>query len=341
MRRSRVSLLVKQAYSEGRRLIAPLLGFPGIQLTKSSIKLAQQNFGEHYKVIKAIVERFSPDIVFPLMDLSVEANALGRFTVFPKDEPAAVYDKDFRLEDLERLREIDISFDTRIIGYVETVKLMKLYLPPKIVRGAYVTGPFTLASLIMTSQNAINYILRSREAFRKVCDFAAEVISSYAKMLMAAGAQLICILDPAAVILSPSMFREFAAPFMSRIVESCEYNNVDTVYHVCGNSMHLIDAIVEAGAHGLSLDSKYAGVRIGHVIRRVPEDVVIMGNISPTVTMTYGRPEDVRREVLELLGEMEPYQNFILSTGCDLPQNAPLENIETLFETARAHRAKK
>ena len=67
---------VRKAYNEKRRLVVPLIGFPGLNITGCTIKLAQQNFGEHFKALKAIAETFKPDLIFPLMDLSVEANAL-------------------------------------------------------------------------------------------------------------------------------------------------------------------------------------------------------------------------------------------------------------------------
>lgn len=67
----------EQAHHEKRRLVAPLLGFPGLNMTGCTIKLAQQNYGEHYKVMKALHDTFHPDILLPLMDLAVEANALG------------------------------------------------------------------------------------------------------------------------------------------------------------------------------------------------------------------------------------------------------------------------
>jgi uroporphyrinogen decarboxylase len=37
---------------------------------------------------------------------------------------------------------------------------------------------------------------------------------------------------------------------------------------------------------------------------------------------------------------MDPYPNFILSTGCDLPQETPLENIRAFMETGRSHQIK-
>ena len=92
----------------------PCLVFRGVDLTGSNIKIAQQNYGEHYKVMRKLVEMFEPDLIFPLMDLSVEANALGRYTVFPKEESATVPKDRFSISDIEKLREINISFDSRI-----------------------------------------------------------------------------------------------------------------------------------------------------------------------------------------------------------------------------------
>jgi len=338
MKEKRLAVLAKQAYEEGKRIVAPLMGFPGVELTGSNIKLAQQNFGEHFKAVRKLVEMFSPDVVFPLMDLSVEANALGRFTIFPREETATVYEKEkFQFKDIEKLKEIDISFDTRLNGYVETAKLMKLELPPKIIRGAYVTGPFSLAALITGAHDAVISILKNPAEFHDLCDFVSSIIGEYARLLITAGAEVICVLEPTAVMLSPSQFKEFSASFVARITETCKHNGVDTIYHVCGNSMHLIDGMVESGIGGLSLDSKYVGVRLSEVARRVPDDVAVMGNVSPTVVMTYGKPDDVRREVIELLNEMKPYSNYIVSTGCDLPQKAPLTNISVFMETARTY----
>lgn len=44
------------ARKQGRRLVVPLVGFPGLNITNCTIKLAQQNYREHFKVMKAIKE---------------------------------------------------------------------------------------------------------------------------------------------------------------------------------------------------------------------------------------------------------------------------------------------
>lgn len=330
--------LTKEVFEQGKRFVAPLMGFPGVEIIGSNIKLAQQNCGEHYKAIKKLVDLFSPDIIFPLMDLSVEANALGRYTIFPKADSATVPKDEFRVEEIEELSEINISLDTRVIGYVETMKIMNVGLPREIIRGGYVTGPFTLSALIIGADEAVMSTLVNKDDLHKLCMLATEKIQEYIRLLISAGTEVVCILEPSAVLLGPKQFQEFSAYYVNQIAVTCKYNGVNSIYHTCGNTMHLIEKMVWSGVNGLSLDSKEAGVDLHKVIKDVPESVVVIGNINPTTTMLFGKPEDIKKEAIELMDAMKPYPNFILCTGCDLPQETPTENIYAFMEAGRDYK---
>jgi len=331
---------LKFANQNKKRLVVPLIGFPGLKLTNSTIKLAQQNYYEHFRVIKANVDAFHSDAVFPLMDLSVEANALGRYTIFPVNESATVVNEDFTIDDLEKIKDIDIRYDTRLLGYVETVKLMNIYLPKEILKGAYVTGPYTLAGLLLGATNAATYSITNTEFLSEVCEVVIEKILDYVRLLISAGAQIICVLEPSAVMLSPDAFDNFSKKYVKRISKLCEDTPISVVYHICGNSMHLIEKMCEADVNALSLDSEEANVDLVSAINRIPDDVIVIGNISPTGKILNGKPEDVKNEVQDLLNKMGPYSNFILSTGCDLPQEVPIENIKVFMETGRSYKIK-
>ena len=326
------------AQNEGLRLVAPLIGFPGLNITGCTIKLAQQNYGEHFKVVRAVAETFKPDVIFPLMDLAVEANALGRFTVFPQTDSATVPKAAFSIDELERGSQINIAFDTRLLGYVETMKLMSIGLPESILKGAYVTGPYSLAALLMGADEAAMACLLNQEELHTLCEFTTERIQEYARLLIAAGAQVICILEPSAVMLGPDQFGEFSAAYVRHIIESCKYAGVATIYHTCGNTMSLLGKMAESGVNAVSLDSQEAGVDLAAVAETLPADVVVMGNVNPTGSLLNGKPQDVEKEVSALLKRMGPYPNFVLSTGCDLPQETPLENIHTLMRVGRRYR---
>lgn len=331
-----LSELAHNAFDERRRLVAPLAGFPGVEMIGSNIKIAQQNYGEHYKAIRKLVDTFQPDLVFPLMDLAVEANALGRYTVFPKADSATVPKDQFSIQELDRLKQINITFDSRLMGYVEMMKLMSVTLPPGLLKGGYVVGPFTLAGLMMGAEDAVMSTVLNPETLHTLCHFTTERIQEYIQLLISAGADVICLLEPTAVMLSPEQFSEFSAIYIRHITTSFKYSGINFVYHTCGNTMHLAQKMARSGVDGLSLDSREVGVDLAAVARSVPEDVVVIGNINPATTMRFGSPADVRREVNALLGEMEGQPNFVLSTGCDLPQETPTANIREFMEAGRA-----
>ncbi len=329
---------VNEAYKERKRLVVPLIGFPGLNLTGCTVKLAQQNFGEHFKVIKAITETIKPDAVFPLMDLSVEANALGRFTVFPKEESATVVKDSFTDEDIQKVQKINIAFDTRLCGYIETLKLMSIGLSKTILKGAYVTGPYTLAALLMGAEEAALATIMQADELHNICRITTEKIQEYTRLLISSGAQIICVLEPSAVMLGPDQFEEFSSGYVKNICESYKYSDVSTIFHICGNSMHLIEKMAAAGVDALSLDSPETGVDLTEAACRVTSDILIIGNINPTGTILVGKPNDIKHDVIKLLKAMDSFPNFILSTGCDLPQDVPLENIKAFMEAGRNYK---
>jgi len=139
-------------------------------------------------------------------------------------------------------------------------------------------------------------------------------------------------------ILGPKEFGRFSGNYVHHIMESYKYSNVETIYHVCGNTMHLINEMTSIGVSGISLDSPETGVDMVKAAKMVPGNIVLIGNVNPTKILADGTVEEVKEATTELLENMRPYPNFILSTGCDLPPETPLENIKAFVEIGRNFR---
>jgi uroporphyrinogen decarboxylase len=331
------SLLARteSAHRKGQRILAPLIGLPGVRLAHTTVKLAQQNPSIHSRVLSSIVKTFAPDIVFPLMELAVEANALGWKTNFPVDEPPTVEKTPFQPSDLNSLESVDIRSDSRVRAYCETVRRAADQVPPSVILGAYVTGPYTLAALMMGTEEAAIATKLHKAELHGLLAFTNRTIDTYMRSLIEASAGLICILEPTAMMLGPSEFKEFSADYVRSLRLTCDQAGNPTVLHICGRSMHLIEHMASTGVDGLSLDSQESGVDLAEAIQRVPRETVILGNISPTETMLFGNPELVRREVWNLADRLCEFPNFALSTGCDLPLDTPLENVYAFMDAGR------
>ncbi len=320
--------LIDIVRSRGRRMVVPLMGFPGIQLNGSTLKQNTFNWGTQFSTVFALERRFHPDAVFFFMDLSVEASALGLPVRFPLDDwPTVERHMIERIEDLARVTSSDVLTDGRVAAYVETMHLMARYLDT--IKGAYVTGPFTLAGLLMGASEAAMATVTDPELLTAVLHFASGVTARYARMLERAGADIICILEPTASFLSPKKFAQFALPYIAEIIGTL---NTIPMLHICGRATHLIEGMVETGAHGLSLGPL---VDFPQAVKRVPEDVVLVGNLDPVRVIRDMTPNGVYRATHDLVDSMAGHVNFVVASGCDLPMDTPLENIHAMIDAVR------
>jgi uroporphyrinogen decarboxylase len=322
--------LLDLVHTTPRRLVMPLVGQPGVRLTGSSLWQNESNAELQTRTVKALYDRFEPDGLFILMDLAVEAGALGMPIRFPLDEPPTVADHLVKTrDDLDRLRVVDARFDARVHTYVETMRRLAADGDISAPKGAYVAGPFTLAGLLMGSTEIAMATITEPDLVHAVLALATGVIASYAAALHAAGADMIMILEPTAVFLSPKAFDTFSGAYVKQLVAGLD---TDWLLHICGDSTHLIPGMCASGVQGLSLD---ADVNLPAVAAQVPEEIVMLGNIHPVHVVERGTPEEVRTATQGLLDAMAPVPNFVLSTGCDVPLDAPLENVAAMVETVK------
>ena len=145
-----------------------------------------------------------------------------------------------------------------------------------------------------------------------------------------AGADIIAVLEPLAVLLSPKQFQKFSLYPFKRLISNL--NNRPLVLHICGNTNHLIKLMCDSGAIGLSLDS---GVNFEELKKIVPEKIALIGNLDPTEIFLQSTPDQVVEATMSLRESMKDVKNFVLSSGCDIPINAPLENIAAFMKAAR------
>ncbi len=315
-------------YEKGRRAIVPLFGYSGLRFTGTTIKQNQFNHLVQFRSLSRLYDRFRPDAMFFLMDLSVEASALGLPVRFPLEETPSVEAHLVKSSgDLDKFRGIDILGDGRVIVYLETLKHMRAAFPCPV--GAYVIGPLTLSGLLMgANELAIKSILEP-DFFEEIMEFSHQVIMRYTQSLRENGAESIMILDPTAVIFGPQQFRHTISRFYREMVGI--FDDVEITLHVCGDTFHLLEEMVDSGVAGLSLDSL---VDMKEASQIVGESTLLIGNISP-VNMLFNSPQEIYDETWDLLEDMRDFPLFILSTGCDLPQDVPLENIDAFFQAGR------
>ena len=312
-----------------KNLVIPLLGAPGTILSKTTLKENLTNSEVQYKTLSMLMDKFSTDGIFPMMDLTVEIEALGSETNFPENaNPSVVKPLIKNREDLKILKGNWQGISGRMKVFIEVMeKIAKKY---SIIKGGYVIGPFTMAGELMgANEIAIQAMLNPEMVFELV-NFSLEVISEYANALFNAGADAIVVLEPLAVILSLKKYKEFSLYPFKKLVSNL--NNKPLILHICGNTNHLIKSMLDSGAVGLSLDSV---INFEELKKIIPQEITLMGNLNPVKIFLQSTPDQVAEATKSLKESMKDTKNFILSSGCDIPINTPLKNIAAFMKAAR------
>jgi len=312
--------LINRVQNAKRRLAAPLAGFPAIKLTETTLQQNRFNAELQASSLYQLAELVQPDIMFTMMDLSMEAASLGLSVRYPLQESATIEHHPVEtMADLEKFKAVNPLYDGRTWVALETTRRLSSRIDIPVA--AYTVSPFTLAGLMMGAGEVAMAVLEEPDLVRATLNFCEQVSLSYAKALLHAGAQIICFLDPSAVMLSPDAYRHFAGNSQRNVMRRID---AQAMLHVCGNSTHLIEPMCETGVQGLSLDT---AVDLYETAQRVPDDMVVIGNIDPVQIMMNGTVETVRDTVLELTEKTGDLNNIIFSTGCNLPAETPIENI--------------
>jgi uroporphyrinogen decarboxylase len=69
------------------------------------------------------------------------------------------------------------------------------------------------------------------------------------------------------------------------------------------------------------------------LVKATPE-TVIWGNLNPAEAFCTVTTQELAAQTLELLEATRTYRNFVLSSGCEVPPNARLENLDAFHQTA-------
>jgi len=309
----------------------PILSFPGVQLTGITVRELVNSGRLQAECMKAVANRWDMLASVSLMDLSVEAEAFGSPVLFSDVETPTVSSAIVKSSnDLSNLILPKIG-DGRTHQYIETIFEAKKQITDRPVF-AGIIGPYSLAGRLVDLTEIMMLCYDEPDMVHGVLDKAAQFLIIYGNALKDAGADGIIMAEPAAGILSPALIGEFSTPYVKKIIDAVETNECVFIYHNCGNStLRLTGEILNTGAKAFHFGN---AIDLSEMLKVIPPDIPVFGNIDPAEQFRSGTPESVKEATLALLDKCSAAPNFILSSGCDIPPASPVENIDAFFAAA-------
>ena len=313
----------------------PVLSFPCVSLLGISVRELISDSNLQAKGMVAVAEKIDAAAAVSFMDLSVEAECFGAQISVSDDEVPTV--KERIIEDVEDVDSITVPEigSGRTGLYIDAIKKAKTLITDRPVIAGMI-GPYSLAARLFDVSEIMINCYDEPEAVHSVLEKATEFLTEYAKAYKAAGANGVMIAEPVAGLLSAGLEEEFSSPYIKKIVDAVQDDTFVVIYHNCGDNVpNMLDSILTTGCAAYHFGNAVDMEK--DIIAKVPSDTIVMGNVDPAGVLRMGTVERVKEVTLSLLEKCSKYDNFILSTGCDVPPMTPWENINTFFETAKEY----
>ena len=283
------------------------------------------------------VQRFGYDMVRDLGGIHCESEAMGSKLKFPEDAFPSVIEfaiQDYE-KDLPRLKIPDPNQDGRMPVVLEGIHRLKEKCGGEIPVLGYLQAPFRHASMLRSPEKILTDIYKSPQCVKDLLQLCVSTQIIWGTALIHAGADVLFISDPmsSSDMISPRIWMTFAQPYTTQVVSALKKLGAKIIMHICGDTTDRLETMAATGVDCLSLDSK---VNMSESRKILGENICLMGNLDPTSLLVFGTPEGVEKESKHLMASVIGKKgNYILSSGCTVPMNAPSENVRAMISAAK------
>ncbi len=312
---------------KNKRLTMPVLSFPSVQLMGCTVRELLGSGARQAEGMKAVADRCPISASLNMMDLSVEAEAFGAEIRFSDHEnPTVSKGVLSSLDEVESLSVPEIGVKRTGI-YIEGVKKAKTLMPDRLILCGII-GPYSLAGRLFDMTELMMACYDEPDKVKQLLEKTTSFLVKYVAAFKDAGADGVIIAEPAAGLLSPDLCEEFSCPYVQRIMEAVNDEDFIIVYHNCGNTIPLAKILSALPADVYSFGN---AIDLFEMLGLMRKDAVVMGNVNP-VSFKTETPEKVYSQTTAILKKCSVFDNFLVSSGCDIPADSKWETIDAYFQ---------
>lgn len=278
--------------------------------------------------ISKAIELYEPDGIPVIFDLQVEAETLNCKLQWNKDNPPTVIGHP--LNEGTELSELQIpnKTDGRFPKILNAMERINNKFGDEIALYGLITGPFTLGLHLLGSQIFME-MFDNPEYVKKLMNFTKKVAKKTAEMYIEAGMDVIAVVDPMTSQISPKDFGSMVKPAVKEVFEHIRSLDAYSSFFVCGDAKQNIEEMCKSKPDNISIDENIPLSYVKEISNKY--DISFGGNMELTTVLLMGSPQKAKKHALECM-EIGGEKGYILSPGCDIAYDTPLENIQAVSE---------
>lgn len=308
-----------------QRLAMPIAVYPGLHVTKATVRQMVTDPAVQTAASLAVRDRYHSPFALSAMDLSAESEAFGATIRLEDHEVPTVLGR--LVVDAAAVAALPVPKPGthRTAVHVETVRrLAAARRPGQLVLGG-VIGPFSFAGRLWGVSEFLELTATDPDLALALIAKASAYLMGYTQLFKDAGADGVVMAEPTAGLLSPKGLARFSSAAVRSIVTAVEDERFGIILHNCGAKAPHLAAIMESGASAFHFG---APMDLTAAIATAGPDRVVCGNLDPSAVFARCAATETRDKTAALLTQFGQQRTFVASSGCDIPPDAPLANLD-------------
>ena len=289
------------------------------------------------------LRRFPLDAAILFSDILTVPNAMGLGLYFVDGE-GPKFERPVRSSgDIDKLAVPDMETELRYV--MDAVRMIRRELDGSVPLIGFSGSPWTITCYMVEGGGSKEWgkvkalAINDPVAMHTLLGVVTDAVIAYLSAQHAAGAQVLQVFDTWGGTLSPSMYREFSLPYLTRIAHELKRGDTSLILFGKGNAAHL-EALAESGAEGVGVDWT---VTLEDAARRTQGKVALQGNLDPA--MLYGSPDALRSQVRAVLdsyrnGNGGSREGHVFNLGHGMSPDMDPEHVAALVDEVHRYSAR-
>lgn len=311
----------------------PWVPFAGVHAGKLKGYSSSEVYTDSEKLYESLLEVnriYKPDGLPIMFDLQMEAEALGCKLIWNDGVPPAV--ASHVLADTDEIPDRMITPDeARLPLAFETCRRVKQAIGEQTAIYGLFCGPFTLASHLRGTK-LFRDMKKDESYVKKLMEYTTRIGLAMAGYYVDAGADVVAVVDPLVSQISPKHFELYMHEPFSRLFACIREKGAFSSFFVCGNATFNLEPMCKTQPDSISVDENVSMTTAQSIT--APHNIALGGNLPLTTVMLYGNQQDNMKAVVDLLDALD-HHNLVLSPGCDMPYDTPIENVVAAQQAVR------
>ncbi|MEM2848988.1 MAG: uroporphyrinogen decarboxylase family protein [Candidatus Bathyarchaeia archaeon] len=226
------------------------------------------------------------------------------------------------------------------VNYHAIAKTVELYTEEYVVYGG-AWSPIFFVTLGLTGiRSFFRFVYTSPEMVHRLLDVITDFYFEVSKRIFELCAKDIDVFfmgddygTQTGLFLSPRMFRTFFKPRLERLFKLAKKYGLIVQLHSCGSIREIIPDLIEIGLDGLDpIQVGAANMSVEEIKRVFGDKICLHGSLDTQKTLPFGKPADVKTEVLRRLETVAQGGGFVLAPSQVFLPEIPTENIITMYK---------